>query len=595
MQTTLGAAGVATLPSSILADKQVAGLLDSLAAAKATLAPITSSRQRGTTGGTPSSSERSGRSAALPSDSGGTGAAERHARIQENAGPLELPRRNVSTPGRLHRIAYTFVGVEGDTSQLSLAAGDLVRVQCHDPSGWTYGRLECASGGGGVNHRIGDSGWFPEALLAVSEQDTEACLEAEANRSRPNEPPALDGSTDAQNAARACAQPPPICAAKVASPPSALKSSGSRGCLGSRSSPSAPARRSPSDSSRRREAPAPCSGLPTHAASRSHRSTTPPASLSRSAATPPPRAPSGTPLRDPKAAWSAEIRTPGAPSRIGGNSDARAVPSQRDQEAEMVVQYAERALAEVEQLMRSRGCMPSEVDEEEPRAATPGADSTRRATSARGSQGAGSTVSRDTQVSSPGRRPVSSKGRGGDSSSVPHISPQRDVNMCSASTHSSDIRPPPRGLASPLGPRATPPRLFGQGSRPRQSPKSVSFTSVRQNTSRSPSPQHPRIGFGRSITPTRQTSIERRLSPSRSIDDLLDASTASSNAGNASFAGFASEEEMVDALEVLKAATLLQAKLAAMPERVREPVRRQLGGLRDLLNGAAPSPAGAHF
>lgn len=72
---------------------------------------------------------------------------------------------------KLHRVACSFSRAEGDLSQLSLLIGDLVRVQCRDPSGWTYGRLEVpgATGLQGPEpraERAGDAGWFPEGVLA---------------------------------------------------------------------------------------------------------------------------------------------------------------------------------------------------------------------------------------------------------------------------------------------------------------------------------------------------------------------------------------------------------------------------------------------
>jgi len=126
--------------------------------------PPTSARIGGGVGG------GAGASLAEPGDSGGTGA---------GGHPLEQERQGGaggSQIGRRYRVAYNFAGTDEDSCQLSLRAGDTVRVQCHDPSGWTYGHLEfaCASGGSselsqqrGV--RVGDAGWFPEALLGCEE------------------------------------------------------------------------------------------------------------------------------------------------------------------------------------------------------------------------------------------------------------------------------------------------------------------------------------------------------------------------------------------------------------------------------------------
>mmetsp|Transcript_142821 Transcript_142821/g.252102 ORF Transcript_142821/g.252102 Transcript_142821/m.252102 type:complete len:837 (+) Transcript_142821:46-2556(+) len=71
-------------------------------------------------------------------------------------------------PGNLYRVACKFEAIEGDATQLSLARDDLVYVQCHDPSGWTYGRLECTSEQAVANRAsaLGTAGWFPSALLA---------------------------------------------------------------------------------------------------------------------------------------------------------------------------------------------------------------------------------------------------------------------------------------------------------------------------------------------------------------------------------------------------------------------------------------------
>eukprot|EP00927_Polykrikos_kofoidii_P085695 TRINITY_DN9385_c3_g1_i1.p1 TRINITY_DN9385_c3_g1~~TRINITY_DN9385_c3_g1_i1.p1 ORF type:complete len:839 (-),score=202.87 TRINITY_DN9385_c3_g1_i1:94-2460(-) len=61
--------------------------------------------------------------------------------------------------------------MDDDPSQLSLVAGDLVRVQCRDASGWTYGRLECAAGSPGSRaNMVGAAGWFPEAVLGAASQ-----------------------------------------------------------------------------------------------------------------------------------------------------------------------------------------------------------------------------------------------------------------------------------------------------------------------------------------------------------------------------------------------------------------------------------------
>eukprot|EP00929_Paragymnodinium_shiwhaense_P009875 TRINITY_DN114258_c0_g1_i1.p1 TRINITY_DN114258_c0_g1~~TRINITY_DN114258_c0_g1_i1.p1 ORF type:complete len:995 (+),score=209.39 TRINITY_DN114258_c0_g1_i1:89-3073(+) len=68
-----------------------------------------------------------------------------------------VPRR------RLYRVSFSFTGMKDDLSQLSLAIGDVVRVQCRDRSGWTYGALERLAGG--QNSHLGASGWFPDAVL----------------------------------------------------------------------------------------------------------------------------------------------------------------------------------------------------------------------------------------------------------------------------------------------------------------------------------------------------------------------------------------------------------------------------------------------
>lgn len=65
-----------------------------------------------------------------------------------------------------HRVAHSFSAMPEDSSQLSLQAGDEVRVQCRDASGWTYGRLErTVSSGPEAQQLVGSAGWFPDALL----------------------------------------------------------------------------------------------------------------------------------------------------------------------------------------------------------------------------------------------------------------------------------------------------------------------------------------------------------------------------------------------------------------------------------------------
>jgi len=521
--------GVA-LPASILADKQVASLLDSLAAAKASLTPgqcSASTWPRGGTG-TPSSSERSG-SCAQPGDCGGTGTAERRlAGHDDSAG-----RRPASTPGRLYRIAYTFVGVEGDSSQLSLAAGDLVRVQCHDASGWTYGRLECASGGvklPGV-HRVGASGWFPEALLAVPAQ----------------EPDGLEAEVRERASARA--------------EPGALR----RG-------PSAKGRR---PSPRSDSLSLPAKQRPVQPTSSSSSKSTTPTRTQHSA-------PQGT---------SDGSATNGVKQRSTEFEPAADAPTGKElSEAEMVVQYAEKALAEVEEhLKRCRTPPRAAVAPDQPSNSTglrsscakPPTDPPAAPAKARG----------------PAAIASASKGRGG---SVAARSPEPNSSRAT----SADARAARRGAATNPR-RATPPRLFGGGAlQPRHA--GASATAAKSDaqlqggraTSRSPSPT--RSGFGRSVTPSRAAIVKEqfahlesqrllpqqqngaRRSPPSEVSRSHSQDSLHQWAGS-SFAGFASEEEMVDALEVLKTATLLQAKLAAMPDHVREPVKRQLTGLRDLL------------
>lgn len=113
----------------------------------------------------------SGGTAARGSGSIGSGAADHAGSGSASGGSFRWAGQGessgASAAGKLYRVAYTFQGMEEDSSQLSLYAGDLVRVQCRDPSGWTYGRLECPSGVGASSMRrtVGDAGWFPEALL----------------------------------------------------------------------------------------------------------------------------------------------------------------------------------------------------------------------------------------------------------------------------------------------------------------------------------------------------------------------------------------------------------------------------------------------
>ena len=75
----------------------------------------------------------------------------------------------------MYRVAFNFTGMEEDASQLSLGVGDIVRVQCRDPSGWTYGRLEvpAESHSDGWSQRIGAAGWFPDAILCDTLSDGE--------------------------------------------------------------------------------------------------------------------------------------------------------------------------------------------------------------------------------------------------------------------------------------------------------------------------------------------------------------------------------------------------------------------------------------
>lgn len=146
---------------------------------------VTASSASQSKGGTgePLSPTASGSGDALDScgaeqgDSGGTGALDRQG--SEVATPLDsnarstsartTGRSSASVAGKLYRVSYTFSVNDEESSQLPLVAGDIVRVQCYDPSGWTYGRLECTSGSGGSSgqsNRVGSAGWFPEALLA---------------------------------------------------------------------------------------------------------------------------------------------------------------------------------------------------------------------------------------------------------------------------------------------------------------------------------------------------------------------------------------------------------------------------------------------
>merc|ERR1712232_768711 len=68
-----------------------------------------------------------------------------------------------SVVGKIYRVSCSFGAVEDDSSQMSLSEGDLVRVHCRDPSGWTFGRLECPCGSGATNRAssVGKTGWFP--------------------------------------------------------------------------------------------------------------------------------------------------------------------------------------------------------------------------------------------------------------------------------------------------------------------------------------------------------------------------------------------------------------------------------------------------
>lgn len=128
---------------------------------------------------TPPSCSRS----ACPSevgDSGGTGTAALRA-LSRGAGSGSTSGRG-SVAGKIFRVAYSFNGMEDDSSQLSLMAGDFVRVQCRDASGWTYGRLECPSQcrGGARSVCVGVAGWFPEAVLSDHSAEAEYEVEAKA-------------------------------------------------------------------------------------------------------------------------------------------------------------------------------------------------------------------------------------------------------------------------------------------------------------------------------------------------------------------------------------------------------------------------------
>jgi len=80
-----------------------------------------------------------------------------------------------SVAGNMYQVASSFSAVEDDSTQLSLLAGDLIRVHCRDASGWTFGRLECPCGGETSKRSscVGKMGWFPEAVLLVSEEEKE--------------------------------------------------------------------------------------------------------------------------------------------------------------------------------------------------------------------------------------------------------------------------------------------------------------------------------------------------------------------------------------------------------------------------------------
>lgn len=135
----------------------------------------------------------SGGTAARGSGSTGSGAAEHAGSGSASGGSFRWAGQRdsggASAAGKLYRVAYTFQGMEEDSSQLSLNAGDLVRVQCRDPSGWTYGRLECASGVGASSARraVGDAGWFPEALLEGDSVEGVSADEGSGPRMQPAE------------------------------------------------------------------------------------------------------------------------------------------------------------------------------------------------------------------------------------------------------------------------------------------------------------------------------------------------------------------------------------------------------------------------
>lgn len=146
---------------------------------------------RGSTGEPPVSARSGGAGSSLAGggalqvelgDSGGTGAGGQLQVGDRQGGtgadrmsPRELDGNHGggSVVGRRYQVAFSFTGTEEDSSQLSLMTGDIVRVQCHDPSGWTYGRLEliCMGCGSQRTSFVGDAGWFPEALMGCEEPE----------------------------------------------------------------------------------------------------------------------------------------------------------------------------------------------------------------------------------------------------------------------------------------------------------------------------------------------------------------------------------------------------------------------------------------
>eukprot|EP00928_Gymnodinium_smaydae_P020003 TRINITY_DN17721_c0_g2_i3.p1 TRINITY_DN17721_c0_g2~~TRINITY_DN17721_c0_g2_i3.p1 ORF type:complete len:960 (+),score=136.87 TRINITY_DN17721_c0_g2_i3:108-2987(+) len=107
---------------------------------------------------------------------GGSGSARAGGGFASASSPSELGAGTGSTSGgraecisqyELNRVYFAFSASEEDASQLSLVVGDLVRVQCRDPSGWTYGHLDChgevEAALQAERHKL--SGWFPDAVL----------------------------------------------------------------------------------------------------------------------------------------------------------------------------------------------------------------------------------------------------------------------------------------------------------------------------------------------------------------------------------------------------------------------------------------------